>query len=332
MSTLPCFTPHDWRILASQWHPVALSRHLGSTPLAASLLDRSLVLHRSARGVAMAALDRCPHRGAALSAGRIDHGLLVCPYHGFHFEPSGRCVMIPANPELEPPAKLHLQMLNVREAYGLIWVRLHSGGTAELPPFHEWSAPGTFQVLPEPVDWATSAGRQMESFFDVSHFAFIHQKSFGEPDNTDVPSYAVVATSDGFQFDYVSTVSNYPLELRHLNPPGFLWSRLFRIHLPFCARLSITFPGKGLLHILNVAAPLSPVCTRVFSAICRNFDPDIPLQEAINFNRLIFDEDRSVVEQQEPKQLPLELNEEVHTPSDLASLTYRRALHAMGLS
>ncbi len=328
----PCFTARHWRILASHWHPVALSRHLGTTPLAVTLLDQRLVLHRGISGVAMAAVDRCPHRGAALSAGSIDNDLLVCPYHGFRFEPSGRCVLIPSSPDLMPPAGLQLQVLNVREAYGLIWIRLLSDGCADLPHFDEWSAPEYIHVQPEPVDWATSAGRQMESFFDVSHFAFVHRDSFGESDNTSVPPYDVVATFDGFQFDYVSTVSNFPLGLKHLNPPGFLWSRLFRVHLPYCARLTITFPCDGLLHILNVATPLSPVSARVFSLICRNFDPDLPLQAAINFNSLIFAEDRRVVEQQDPKQLPLDLRQEVHVPADLASLTYRQALHAMGLA
>ncbi len=328
----PRFTEQHWRVLASHWHPVALSRHLGTTPLAVKLLDQRLVLHRVRSGVAMAAVDRCPHRGAALSAGIVDNDLLVCPYHGFRFGPTGRCVMIPANPDLKPPTRLQLQVLSVRERYGLIWVKLLRDGHADLPTFAEWEAPGYIQVLPDPVDWATSAGRQIESFLDVSHFAFIHRNSFGEPDNASVPPYDVLVTSDGFQFDYVSTVSNYPVELKHLNPPRFLWSRHFRVNLPFCARLTITFPCGGLLHILNVAAPLSPVSTRVFSLICRNFDPDMPLQAVINFNNLIFAEDQRIVEQQDPKQLPLYPREEVHVPADLASLTYRQALYKLGLA
>jgi len=70
-----------------------------------------------------------------------------------------------------------------------------------------------------------SAGRQVEGFLDVSHFAFIHAKSFGEPDNDVVPDYRVTKTSAGFVADYISTVINYFHEHKHLNPPGFLWRR-----------------------------------------------------------------------------------------------------------
>lgn len=337
-SDLPCsqqvsasFSPEHWRILAAHWHPVALSHHLSTKPLAVTLLDQRLVIHRTSSGVALAAVDRCPHRGAALSGGAIEGDLLVCPYHGFRFDSSGRCVMIPSDPGLKPPARLRLQLVPAREAYGLIWVKLLVDSTADLPPFDEWSAPGYLQVQPDPVDWAASAGRQIESFIDVSHFAFVHRQSFGEPYNTIVPAYHVVPTADGFQFDYVSTVSNYPIEQKSLNPEGFLWSRFFRVTLPFCVRLTITFPCGGLLHILNVAAPMSPVTTRVFSVICRNFDPDLPRQAAIDFNNLIFAEDRQVVEQQNPCQLPLDPRQEVHVPADLASATYRQLLRGMGL-
>ena len=327
----PRFTHEHWRILAAHWHPVALSRHLGTRPLAVGLLDQKIVIHRGTSGDAMAAVDRCPHRGAALSGGASEGDLLVCPYHGFRFDHSGRCVLIPADPCLRPPPRLQLQVISVREAYGLIWLKLLDDGPTDPPPFVEWSAPGYLQVQPDPVDWATSAGRQIESFLDVSHFAFVHRQSFGEAENSAVPGYEVVRTNDGFNFNYVSTVSNYPVELKSRNPPGFLWSRYFRISLPFCAQLTIRFPCGGLLHILNVAAPMSPVKTRVFSLICRNFDPDLPLQVALDFNNLIFAEDRHVVEKQDPRQLPLDPRLEVHLPADLASVTYRQLLHELGL-
>ena len=61
----------------------------------------------------------------------------------------------------------------------------------------------------------------VEGFLDVSHFAFVHTETFGESTNPEVPSYPVCDTATGFQADYISTVSNYPTHLKHLNPPGF---------------------------------------------------------------------------------------------------------------
>ena len=40
--------------------------------------------------------DRCPHRLAPLSEGRIDSsGTLMCSYHGWQFNSSGACTSIP---------------------------------------------------------------------------------------------------------------------------------------------------------------------------------------------------------------------------------------------
>ena len=44
----------------------------------------------------LAAVDRCPHRGAPLSAGTVEHGCLVCPYHGWAFDQHGEVAAIPA--------------------------------------------------------------------------------------------------------------------------------------------------------------------------------------------------------------------------------------------
>lgn len=45
--------------------------------------------------------DRCPHRLAPLSEGRIDNttGHLYCNYHGWQFDGSGSCTDIPQMPQ-----------------------------------------------------------------------------------------------------------------------------------------------------------------------------------------------------------------------------------------
>jgi phenylpropionate dioxygenase-like ring-hydroxylating dioxygenase large terminal subunit len=176
-----------------------------------------------------------------------------------------------------------------------------------------------------------SAGRQMEGFLDVSHFAFVHIETFGEPDNQEVPDYAVTKTEQGFVADYFSSVSNYSRGFKHLNPEGFVWHRRFEVFLPFTAKLTVTFPGDGKLHILNVASPVSARQTRLFVPICRNFDKDAPLQATLDFNHAVFAEDQAIVEQQYPEDLPLDLHAEAHFPADRSSIAYRKGLAGLGL-
>jgi len=87
---------------------------------------------------------------------------------------------------------------------------LVDNGLIHFPEFNEWNDPNYLTVLPNSVTLEASAGRQVEGFLDVSHFAFVHLKTFGESNNPEVPSYPVELTPAGFRADYISAVSNYP--------------------------------------------------------------------------------------------------------------------------
>lgn len=324
------FAGSDWRALQPFWYPVAFSHEVADAPFGARLLDERLVLYRTGGGRVTAARDLCLHRGAPLSQGTVEGDWIRCRYHGFCYDSDGKCAMIPAHPGAAIPPKLALATYPVREAYGLVWVTL-GDGSAPFPEFERWDDPDYIRVLPEAVEIAAAAGRQVEGFLDVSHFAFIHVESFGESNNPVVPAYPVEKTAHGFKADYVSTVSNYPVHLKHLNPPGFEWRRLFEVHLPFTARLTVFFPECGQLHILNAVCPVSARRSRVFVPICRNFDKDAPLQPTLDFNHQVFEEDRLIVEQQYPEDLPIDLHEEVHIRADRSSIMYRQLLAELGL-
>lgn len=324
------FAETDWRSLSPFWYPVAFSHEVADKPFPARLLDERLVIYRVGNTIA-AARDLCLHRGVPLSMGTIEGDHLVCAYHGLRYDGDGRCVCVPAHPGAAIPPKLRLQSYPVQERYGLVWVRLIDDGPKPLPDFSAWEDASYLRVLPDSVELNASAGRQLEGFLDVSHFAFVHVATFGERQNPEVPSYPVRDTPTGFQADYVSTVSNYPTHLKHLNPPGFLWRRLFEVFLPFTAKLTVYFPNDGQLHILNAACPVSTRKARVFVPICRNFDRDAPLQDTLDFNHQVFAEDKEIVEQQWPEDLPIDLHDEVHIRADRSSITYRQKLAALGL-
>ena len=60
-------------------------------------MGEKMIFWRDQKGHLSAAVDRCPHRGAALSLGKIQSDHIQCPFHGFEFESSGKCVLVPAN-------------------------------------------------------------------------------------------------------------------------------------------------------------------------------------------------------------------------------------------
>ncbi|WP_370515625.1 hypothetical protein [Pantoea sp. B_10] len=81
---------------------------------------------------------------------------------------------------------------------------------------------------------------------------------------------------------------------------------------------------------MNAASPVSARKTRMFAPIARNFDLHIPVEEVHAFNQRVFEEDRLMVETQQPERLPLDLALEAHIPADRSSIAYRRGLKRMG--
>jgi len=325
------FSESDWRILARFWYPVAFAHEVTDKPFAATLLDERVVVYRISDGTLVAARDICHHRGVPISLGRVAGDEIICAYHGLHYDRTGRCTRIPAHPGGAISPRLRLEMFDVQERFGLIWVRLVDEGPVPLPVLAEWDDPAYLRVHPDGIVIAAAAGRQIEGFLDVSHFAFVHTESFGDQSDVVVPDYPVQMTADGLVADYVSTVSNFTHADKHRNPPGFLWRRRFEVFYPFTAKLSVFFPEGGQLHILNAASPVSARKTRLFVPICRNFDTDAPLQATLDFNHQVFAEDSAFVEQQWPEDLPLDLHAEAHFPADRSSISYRRGLAGLGL-
>jgi phenylpropionate dioxygenase-like ring-hydroxylating dioxygenase large terminal subunit len=325
------FEPDDWAILARCWYPVALSRDVTDKPVSATLLDEPLVVYRADEQIVIA-YDLCPHRGVPLSMGTGNGKTIACAYHGFRFGVGGRCVHVPAHPDNAIPPKLHLRTYPAVERYGLIWTCLRPADAPDIPDMPHWEDPDYVGVTCPSIDINGFAGRQMEGFLDVAHFAFVHTATFADPNNPVVPSYMPKLTAKGFEAEYRSTVANFPVGIPDTAPPGFIWLRHFRTHLPFTATLEIHFPEEGRLVIMNAASPMSARKTRMFAPICRNFAKDAPPEDTYDFNRRVFEEDKALVEAQKPECLPLDPTLEAHVMADRSSIAYRRGLRDMGLS
>jgi phenylpropionate dioxygenase-like ring-hydroxylating dioxygenase large terminal subunit len=334
------FDPDAWSKLAQYWYPVALSRDVGHGPVAAKLIDTPLVLYRIDDQVVIAN-DQCPHRGVPLTRGRGDAEGIVCAYHGLRYGKDGRCTHVPAQPDATIASKIRLRTYPAVERYGLVWTCLRpvadpAQGTADaiadIPSMPHWDESSFQQITCPSIDIFGFAGRQLEGFLDVAHFGFVHKKTFGDPHNTVVAPYMPVDTPKGFEVEYRSSVGNYPIGAHDRGRQGFEWLRHFRVHLPFTATLVVHFPDDGRLVIMNAASPVSAKITRMFAPIARNFDKDLPVQQVYDFNRMIFEEDKAIVESQQPAWLPLDPLAEVHIMADRSSIAYRRALRKMGFN
>ncbi len=102
---------------------------------------RELALWRGETGPAKVWDDQCPHRGMRLSFGFVRDGTLRCLYHGWGYGEDGRCVSIPAHPELAPPKTICAGAHAVATKYGIIWSNLSAARAAtvpEIPAVTDW--------------------------------------------------------------------------------------------------------------------------------------------------------------------------------------------------
>src|SRR5262245_46042935 len=76
------------------WIPVVESSEVtaGGRPKRVRLLGESLVVYRSPGGRAALVSEFCAHRRASLYFARNEERGLRCVYHGWQYEPDGRCV------------------------------------------------------------------------------------------------------------------------------------------------------------------------------------------------------------------------------------------------
>ena len=108
------------------WYVIASSPQLGPEQLLQKQwMGQQIVAWRNRDGAVCVADAYCPHLGSHLgpqSGGVVRDGNLVCPFHGFAFDVTGRCAAIPDAP---PPRKAHLRTFPVQEANDFIFAYWH---------------------------------------------------------------------------------------------------------------------------------------------------------------------------------------------------------------
>lgn len=324
------------------WHPVADAHLLRDAPLATTLLGEPLVLWRE-HGQVHAWADRCPHRGARLSLGRVlttVHGpRLECPYHGWQFEAGGRCQHVPAAPDFTPPAGHAATAFDARERHGLIWVRLQAPtaalpeGLQQPPDFHEADDPAWQRVVCGPYAVATSAPRLIENFLDLSHFGFVHEGWLGERGHAQVQAGEVVEEPGGLR---VRSARAWQPRAFAGAAEGAWIDYGYTVAHPFAAVLrKSAAEGDPVRNAIGLAVrpDAADACTAWFVMATQN-DP-AGAEAQVAFQDTVFAQDRPVIESQSPKALPIGRTapaHEVHGPADRVSSAYRRYLNRLDIA
>jgi phenylpropionate dioxygenase-like ring-hydroxylating dioxygenase large terminal subunit len=205
--------------VARTWLPVALSREVAARPLARRLAGTPIVLVRM-DGAVRAFVDRCPHRNYPLSQGRLNDGLLECPYHGWRFGPDGATRQVPGQgPNDAVPGHIACQALAVAERHGAVFVRLDREGPAEpwLPPL--LGDPGHDHFWWGHASWRGRAIDAVENVLDPYHTSFIHHGIIRDRDRRQKVELTLHLHEDGLDASYAQDRPDPAWMSRALEPP-----------------------------------------------------------------------------------------------------------------
>jgi phenylpropionate dioxygenase-like ring-hydroxylating dioxygenase large terminal subunit len=151
------------------------SRQLGRKPLQGMFAEHPVVLFRDEAGAARALLDRCPHRGVALSQGVVMHGQIACPYHGYRFSGEGACVHIPGlSAEQRIPKALHTPCLQVVEQDGFVWVQHKMFGDERVPQRLPFFSHPDYHTTVWSLRTHGTLLDGLENFLDATHTHYVH--------------------------------------------------------------------------------------------------------------------------------------------------------------
>ena len=173
-------------LMRQYWQPVALldefdprfDAAMATRPLkAVRLLGQDLVLFRDEAG-RFGLLDRdCPHRGADLKFARCEGDGLRCPFHGWKFDVSGRCLETPAEPAGSTLCT-HVRQRSypLLQQAGVLFAWLGNEGAAPpaLPAFDCFRAPATHSFAFKGL-WQCNWLQAFEVGIDPAHPSFLHR-------------------------------------------------------------------------------------------------------------------------------------------------------------
>ena len=320
------------KVLRRFWYATLPLAQLAQGPRPFTLLGENIVLFLDGEGKPAALRDRCCHRTARLSKGWCCDGHIVCGYHGWEYDRSGKLVRVPQLPFEQPVPEARAEAYHCDERYGYAWVAL----AEPLQPIPDVPADrdrGYRRIHQFDEDWNTAALRMMENSFDNAHFSFVHKATFGQIDQPRPEKYELVETAFGFTAESIVPINNPPNAFRVTGTSEPVTRRHMRNawFMPFCRTLDMEYPS-GLRHIIfNSATPIEDGRIRLIQILFRNDrEEDCSTQELIDWDAAIIAEDRDILESTDPDAaIDMGRKIEMHMPSDRPGMIMRKRLLAL---
>ncbi len=300
------------------WYVAAWSHELeAGKVLARTIVDQPLALYRKGDGQVVVFEDRCCHRFAPLSMGRVENDDLRCMYHGLKFAPDGRCIEIPGQALIPQSACVHRYPTVTSGSWIWVWMgEAAQADPATIPSSTALDDPA-FIMKAGQLDYAADYLLIDDNLLDLSHLSFAHEKTLG----LDMPQWAderprIVPLERGLRVQ--RWLRSHPSRSfmkrlgEHLdlwNSYDFLFPGVFLLRTAFypvgtAERFKGGPPEEPPLFLRvddQAVTPMGPRASRYFYAAgarSRDIDPD-RVAKLYGVTEAAFHEDKSLIEAQQ---------------------------------
>ena len=312
------------------WYPVIPITELAAGPKPFELLGHNIVLWLDAEGKPAAVQDRCCHRTAKLSLGKIVDGNISCAYHGWMFNSAGTCTHVPQieNGMISPSYKVNAY--RCVERYGYAWVCLGEP-LQDIPDIPE-ATDTEYRLIHEFYErWNCAGLRVMENELDMAHPTFVHTTTFGSEKHLVPELMELEETEWGLHYRSILGVANPSLQQQNLKIARDETVRTMDMmwFMPFAVKLRIAYPN-GMVHIIvNTMTPINDSTSQMVQFCLRNdTEADTKIADVIAFDRAVTLEDKRILETTD-YDVPLDLSREQHIFTDKPGIIMRRRIEAL---
>lgn len=313
-------------MIVNQWYAVLDSKQLKKDKLlGVTRLGEKLVFWRDQDNNVNCIFDKCCHRGASLSSGKIENGHVQCPFHGFEYDSSGKVRLIPANGKKAKIGENYkVNSYIVREAYGFIWLWYSQDkeNIPEIPFFDDLKTGFSYDGFSE--TWPVHYTRAIENQLDVVHLPFVHTSTIGRGDKTLVNG-PVVKWDENLMTFYVKNEKDIG---QTPEKPGEIenYEKLFHLQFQMPNTWQNLISDK--VRIMAAFAPIDEENTHIYLRFYQAFMEAPVLKQIVNkisviSNRIILHQDRDVVLTQLPIKTELKMGENL-IQGDLPIIEYRK--------
>lgn len=267
--------------IAPGWYVVSRASELGKTKPRRVLLNAlPIATFRDADGQSVAVLDRCAHRNAPLTAGRIVDGRVQCHYHGWEFDGRGECKRIPGLCGEPQHAARRVPAYACRESQGWIWVYSEPDVEPDIEPYAIPHAdePG-YVTIREQIEMPGPLDAVAENALDVPHTAFVHSGLFRSNRDRQPIDVIVRSIEGGVEAEFIGEQRPEGIVGKILAPQGGEVAHWDRFLLPGIAQVEYRLSERA--HIVTTAAltPRTSGVTDLFATVAVKVPvPDVLLK------------------------------------------------------